>query len=41
MARALGGILIGDAGVHGPPGGKPTWGSPAHAALQRLIAMIR
>jgi hypothetical protein len=26
MARALGGILIGDAGVHGRPGGKPTWG---------------
>jgi aminoglycoside phosphotransferase (APT) family kinase protein len=41
MARALGGILIGDAGVHGRPGGKPTWGPPAHAALQRLIATIR
>jgi hypothetical protein len=40
MARAIGGILIGDAGVHGRPGGKP-WGSPAHAALQRLIATIR
>ncbi|MEV4515757.1 aminoglycoside phosphotransferase family protein [Dactylosporangium sp. NPDC049525] len=38
MARALGGILIGDAGVHGRPGGKPTWGPPAHAALRRLIA---
>ncbi|MFV2086799.1 aminoglycoside phosphotransferase family protein [Micromonospora sp. LOL_021] len=40
MARALGGILIGDAGVHGRPGGKPTWGPPAHAALRRLIATI-
>ena len=37
MARALGGILIGDNGVHRRPGGKPTWGPPAHAALQRLI----
>ncbi|GIF47114.1 hypothetical protein Afe04nite_16530 [Asanoa ferruginea] len=36
MARALSGILIGDAGVHGRPGGKPTWGPPAHAALRRL-----
>jgi hypothetical protein len=37
MARALSGILIGDAGVHGRPGGKPTWGPPGHAALRRLI----
>ncbi|MGN9769191.1 aminoglycoside phosphotransferase family protein [Micromonospora sp. SD12] len=36
--RALSGILIGDNGVHGRPGGKPTWGPPAHAALRRLIA---
>ncbi|MEU9505962.1 aminoglycoside phosphotransferase family protein [Micromonospora sp. NPDC048170] len=41
LARALSGILIGDAGDHGRPGGKPTWGPPAHAALQRLIATIR
>lgn len=40
MARALGGILIGDAGVQGRPGGKPTWGPPARAALRRLIATI-
>lgn len=40
MARALVGILIGDAGVHGRPGGKPTWGPPAHAALRRLTATI-
>lgn len=35
---ALTGILIGDDGIHGRPGGKPTWGPPAHAALRRLIA---
>ncbi|MFV2011166.1 MULTISPECIES: aminoglycoside phosphotransferase family protein [unclassified Micromonospora] len=40
MARALGGILIGDAGAHGRPGGKQTWGPPAHAALRRLVATI-
>ncbi|SCG64676.1 aminoglycoside phosphotransferase family protein [Micromonospora humi] len=40
-ARALGGILIGDNGVHGRPGGKATWGPPADAALRRLIATIR
>ncbi|MFY1699467.1 aminoglycoside phosphotransferase family protein [Solwaraspora sp. WMMA2101] len=40
MARALSGILIGDAGLHGRPGGKQTWGPPAHAALRRLIATI-
>nr|WP_296072942.1 aminoglycoside phosphotransferase family protein [uncultured Actinoplanes sp.] len=40
-ARALSGILIGDAGVHGRPGGKPSWGPPARAALRRLIATIR
>lgn len=36
MARALSGILIGDNGVHGRPGGKPSWGPPARAALRRL-----
>ncbi|MFD1538899.1 aminoglycoside phosphotransferase family protein [Nonomuraea guangzhouensis] len=36
--RALGGIHIGEAGVRGRPGGKATWGPPAHAALRRLIA---
>jgi aminoglycoside phosphotransferase (APT) family kinase protein len=29
LSRALDGILVGDAGVHGRPGGKPTWGPPA------------
>ncbi|MGP3959360.1 aminoglycoside phosphotransferase family protein [Nonomuraea sp. 3N208] len=38
VGRALAGILIGDAGVRGRPGGKATWGPPAHAALRRLIA---
>jgi aminoglycoside phosphotransferase (APT) family kinase protein len=36
--KALACVLIGDAGVHGRPGGKPTWGPPAHASLQRLTA---
>jgi hypothetical protein len=39
VLRALGGILIGDAGDHGRPGGKPTWGPPGHATLRRLIPM--
>ncbi|WP_433605933.1 aminoglycoside phosphotransferase family protein [Dactylosporangium sp. CA-139114] len=38
LGRALAGMLIGDAGVHGEPGGKATWGPPARAALHRLIA---
>ncbi|TDU03279.1 aminoglycoside phosphotransferase (APT) family kinase protein [Streptomyces sp. 846.5] len=41
VMRALGGILIGAAGDHGRPGGKPTWGPPAHATLRRLIATAR
>ncbi|MEU5011694.1 aminoglycoside phosphotransferase family protein [Streptomyces sp. NPDC021749] len=41
VLRALGGILIGEAGIHGRPGGKPTWGPPAHAALKRLVATAR
>jgi aminoglycoside phosphotransferase (APT) family kinase protein len=40
VLRALAGIHIGDAGVHGRPGGKPTWGPPAHAALRRLTASV-
>ncbi|WP_171166959.1 aminoglycoside phosphotransferase family protein [Streptomyces sp. I05A-00742] len=39
--RALACILIGDAGVQGRPGGKATWGPPAHAALRRLVATVR
>ncbi|MFI1651472.1 phosphotransferase [Streptomyces avidinii] len=41
VLRALGGILVGEAGVHGRPGGKATWGPPAHAALRRLVATAR
>ncbi|MGI5135827.1 phosphotransferase [Streptomyces sp. CA-106110] len=41
VLRALGGILIGEAGLRGRPGGKPTWGPPAHAALRRLVATAR
>ncbi|MFD7067966.1 aminoglycoside phosphotransferase family protein [Streptomyces sp. NPDC059913] len=36
--RALVCIDIGDAGTHGRPGGKPTWGPPGRAALRRLVA---
>ena len=39
--RALGGILVGHAGDHGRPGGKSTWGPPAHATLRRLVATAR
>ncbi|MBE3014047.1 aminoglycoside phosphotransferase family protein [Microbispora sp. NEAU-D428] len=41
VLHALSGILIGEAGVRGRPGGKATWGPPAHAALRRLIATAR
>lgn len=40
VLRALSAHHIADAGVHGRPGGKPTWGPPAHAALQRLTTSI-
>ncbi|MGW1587891.1 aminoglycoside phosphotransferase family protein [Streptomyces sp. NPDC002386] len=40
VLRALAGLHIGHAGVHGRPGGKPTWGPPAHAALERLTATV-
>jgi aminoglycoside phosphotransferase (APT) family kinase protein len=38
LSKALACVLIGDAGVHGRPGGKATWGPPAAASLQRLTA---
>lgn len=38
LCKALVCMLIGDAGVHGRPGGKATWGPPAAASLRRLIA---
>ncbi len=40
VLRALAGIHIADAGVRGRPGGKPSWGPPAHAALRRLTATV-
>ncbi|MER7373831.1 aminoglycoside phosphotransferase family protein [Streptomyces lanatus] len=36
VGRALSGILIGEAGVRGRPGGKASWGPPAYASLARL-----
>ncbi|MGI5170708.1 hypothetical protein ACQEU3_40800 [Spirillospora sp. CA-253888] len=27
--------------VHGRPGGKATWGPPAHASLRRLVETLR
>lgn len=39
--RALGGILIGEAGLRGRRGGKASWGPPAQVALQRLTATAR
>ncbi|MFE2110114.1 phosphotransferase [Kitasatospora sp. NPDC059463] len=41
VLKALGCALIGEAGVHGRPGGKPSWGPPARAALRRLTATAR
>ncbi|MEV7598626.1 aminoglycoside phosphotransferase family protein [Kitasatospora sp. NPDC089797] len=38
LFRALGGIHVGEAGLRGRPGGKPTWGPPGRAALRRLTA---
>ncbi|MGW0829387.1 aminoglycoside phosphotransferase family protein [Streptomyces prunicolor] len=38
VLRALAGLHIGHAGDHGRPGGKSTWGPPAHASLRRLVA---
>ncbi|MFD4612533.1 aminoglycoside phosphotransferase family protein [Streptomyces sp. NPDC058440] len=41
VLQALSCVLVGDAGTHGRPGGKPTWGPPAQAALRRLVATAR
>jgi aminoglycoside phosphotransferase (APT) family kinase protein len=38
VVKALACLLIGDNGVRSRPGGKATWGPPAKAALNRLIA---
>ncbi|MEW2623925.1 aminoglycoside phosphotransferase family protein [Streptomyces sp. NPDC048106] len=36
--RAVGCLLIGEAGRRGRPGGKPSWAPPARAALRRIVA---
>ncbi|MEU0539827.1 aminoglycoside phosphotransferase family protein [Nocardia sp. NPDC005978] len=41
VLRAFAGILIGDAGLRGRPGGKPTWGPPGQDALRRLLESRR
>ncbi|WP_405401785.1 aminoglycoside phosphotransferase family protein [Streptomyces sp. NBC_01104] len=41
VRTALSCILIGEAGVRGRPGGKPSWGPPGRAALRRLVATAR
>ncbi|HEY3686893.1 MAG TPA: aminoglycoside phosphotransferase family protein [Streptosporangiaceae bacterium] len=41
VIRALAALLVADAGHHGRPGGKPTWGPPARTALHRLTATAR
>ncbi|MFW5418165.1 aminoglycoside phosphotransferase family protein [Nocardiopsis sp. CNT-189] len=41
VLRALGALHVADAGARGRPGGKATWGPPAHAALRRLTAAAR
>jgi aminoglycoside phosphotransferase (APT) family kinase protein len=38
--RAVGSLLIAEAGRRGRPGGKTTWGPPALASLQRLTASV-
>ncbi|WP_256640748.1 aminoglycoside phosphotransferase family protein [Streptomyces murinus] len=37
LFRALGCLLIGEAGRRGRPGGKPSWAPPARAALRRIV----
>ncbi|WP_153813697.1 aminoglycoside phosphotransferase family protein [Streptomyces sp. SUK 48] len=37
LLRALGCLLIGEAGRRGRPGGKPSWAPPARAALRRIV----
>ncbi|MFI6813364.1 phosphotransferase [Nonomuraea sp. NPDC050328] len=37
-ARAVSALLVAEAGRRGRPGGQPTWGPPAQAALRRIAA---
>lgn len=37
LFRALGCLLIGEAGHRGRPGGKPSWAPPARSALRRIV----
>lgn len=41
VLRALGCLLIGEAGRRGRPGGKTGWGPPARAALRRIVSSAR
>jgi Phosphotransferase enzyme family len=43
VSKALVCLLIGDAGDHGRPGGKPSWGPPARESLRRLgcVTLVR
>ncbi|MFD8804522.1 aminoglycoside phosphotransferase family protein [Streptomyces sp. NPDC059597] len=40
VLRALAGLHIGHAGDEGRPGGKPSWGPPGRASLERLTAAM-
>ncbi|MEU6242257.1 aminoglycoside phosphotransferase family protein [Streptomyces sp. NPDC047024] len=41
VLRALACLHIGHAGDEGRPGGKPSWGPPGRASLERLAATVR
>ncbi|MFD8914663.1 aminoglycoside phosphotransferase family protein [Streptomyces sp. NPDC059575] len=41
VLRALACLHIGHAGDEGRPGGKPSWGAPGRASLERLTAAVR
>jgi aminoglycoside phosphotransferase (APT) family kinase protein len=41
VIKAMVCLLIGDAGDHGRPGGKPTWGPPGRASLDRLTQELQ
>jgi aminoglycoside phosphotransferase (APT) family kinase protein len=41
VLKAFACLFIAEAGIHGRPGGKPTWGPPARAALRRLTSTVQ